>query len=39
MPLLGKKLEHDLVPPPPDLDPNEPVFVIRFTHEIFRDYE
>jgi hypothetical protein len=39
MPLLGKKLEHDLVPPPPGLDPNEQVFVIRFTHEIFRDYE
>lgn len=28
-----------LVDPPPNLKPHEEVFVVRFTGEIFRDYE
>lgn len=38
MPLLSKK-PFSLLEPPKDLDPKEKVFQIRFTKEIFRDYQ
>ncbi|KAL6899769.1 hypothetical protein ACP4OV_006427 [Aristida adscensionis] len=38
MPLLKRK-PFPLVEPPKDLDPKEKVFQIRFTKEIFRDYQ
>ncbi|KAJ1279519.1 hypothetical protein BS78_04G162500 [Paspalum vaginatum] len=38
MPLLNKK-PFSLLEPPKDLDPKEKVFQIRFTKEIFRDYQ
>ncbi|ONK81163.1 uncharacterized protein A4U43_C01F25950 [Asparagus officinalis] len=37
MPLLKKK-PFSLLEPPKDLSPDEQVWQIRFTHEIFRDY-
>lgn len=39
MPLLQGRKEHHLVQAPLGLAPNEEVFVLRFTGEIFRDYE
>lgn len=38
MPLFDKK-PFSLLEPPKDLDSKEKVFQIRFTKEIFRDYE
>lgn len=38
MPLLKKK-PFTLLEPPKDLEPNELVYQVRFTKEIFRDYE
>lgn len=38
MPLLKRK-PFTLLEPPKDLDPCELVFQIRFTKEIFRDYQ
>lgn len=38
MPLFDKK-PFSLLEPPKDLDSKEKVFKIRFTKEIFRDYE
>ncbi|KAL6634162.1 hypothetical protein ACP70R_026833 [Stipagrostis hirtigluma subsp. patula] len=38
MPLLKRK-PFSLLDPPKDLDPKEKVFQIRFTKEIFRDYQ
>ncbi|XP_077252287.1 uncharacterized protein LOC143891635 [Tasmannia lanceolata] len=38
MPLLGKK-PFDLVKPPDDLRPEEHVWQVRFTDEVFRSYE
>nr|CAB3487110.1 unnamed protein product [Digitaria exilis] len=38
MPLL-KRSTFSLLEPPENLDPNEDVFQIRFTNEIFRDYQ
>ncbi|XP_031481423.1 uncharacterized protein LOC116251343 isoform X2 [Nymphaea colorata] len=38
MPLLGEE-PWDLVVPPEDLDPNESVYKVRFTNEIFRNYK
>jgi hypothetical protein len=37
MPLLKKK-PFTLLEPPKDLEPNELVYQVRFTKEIFRDY-
>jgi hypothetical protein len=38
MPLLKKK-PFSLAEPPKDLDPRELVYQVRFTKEIFRDYQ
>jgi hypothetical protein len=38
MPLLKKK-PFSLAKPPKDLDPRELVYQVRFTKEIFRDYQ
>lgn len=38
MPLLKKK-QFSLAEPPKDLDPCELVYQVRFTKEIFRDYQ
>lgn len=38
MPLLGKK-SYKLSPFPKDLKPEEEVFVIKETNEVFRSYE
>ncbi|GAB2218840.1 hypothetical protein Droror1_Dr00002072 [Drosera rotundifolia] len=38
MPLL-KRTPFTLIEPPKDLDPDEQVFQVRFTKEIFRDYK
>ncbi|KAJ7001072.1 hypothetical protein NC653_011491 [Populus alba x Populus x berolinensis] len=38
MPLLKKK-PFTLLEPPKDLEPNELVYQVRFTKEMFRDYE
>ncbi|KAJ6857987.1 DDT domain-containing protein [Populus alba x Populus x berolinensis] len=38
MPLLKKKA-FPMLEPPKDLDPNELVYQVRFTKEIFRDYQ
>ncbi|KAK3158196.1 hypothetical protein QOZ80_2AG0134040 [Eleusine coracana subsp. coracana] len=38
MPLLKRK-PFSLLEPPKDLDPKEKIFQIRFTKEIFRDYQ
>ena len=38
MPLLKKKA-FPLLEPPKDLDPNELVYQVRFTKELFRDYQ
>eukprot|EP00897_Mesotaenium_endlicherianum_P005892 jgi/Mesen1/5330/ME000266S04517 len=38
MPLLKRK-PYVLAEPPPDLRPGEQVFCIRYTEEVFRDYE
>ncbi|CAM6129493.1 unnamed protein product [Calypogeia fissa] len=38
MPLLKRK-PYSLEPPPRDLKPDEPVYQVRHTKEIFRDYE
>ncbi|XP_058097720.1 uncharacterized protein LOC131242836 [Magnolia sinica] len=38
MPLLKRK-PFPQVQPPQDLNPDEPVFQVRFTKEIFRDYQ
>ncbi|KAL1196330.1 Homeobox-DDT domain protein RLT2 [Cardamine amara subsp. amara] len=38
MPLLKKK-SHKLLEPPEDLEPNELVYQVRLTKEIFRDYQ
>ncbi|TVU14415.1 hypothetical protein EJB05_37882, partial [Eragrostis curvula] len=38
MPLL-KRTPFPLLEPPENLDPNEKVFQVRFTKEIFRDYQ
>jgi len=37
MPLLRRK-PFSLAEPPEELKPDEPVYQIRFTKEIFRDY-
>ncbi len=38
MPLL-KRRPYTVMKPPKDLKPNEEVFQVRFTKEIFRDYQ
>lgn len=38
MPLLRRK-PFSLAEPPEDLKPDEPVYQIRFTKEIFQDYQ
>nr|BAK08019.1 predicted protein [Hordeum vulgare subsp. vulgare] len=38
MPLF-KRTPFFLLDPPKDLDPKEKVFQVRFTKEIFRDYQ
>jgi hypothetical protein len=38
MPLYNKK-PVELIPPPDDLRKGEEVFVIRFTGEVFREYQ
>jgi len=38
MPLL-KRTPFSLLEPPKDLDPNEKVFQVELTKEIFRDYQ
>jgi hypothetical protein len=38
MPLF-KRTPFFLLDPPKDLDPKEKVFEVRFTKEIFRDYQ
>ncbi len=40
MPLLRKRrADHELFPLPEGMSPSDEVFVVRFTGEVFKDYE